>query len=112
MAAEHDVLRGLLGLRAAPADWVELRAAMTAVTARPSKQSESVLRALLRPEFTVRLHEGAESPHAMSPADMLRSHAVQALARWNRTRHRDVIRRVARTTTSDLLAAVVRASLK
>jgi len=108
MATGHQLLRGALRGRAE--NWERLRAALRQVTAAPSRQSESVLRALLGRDFQVRLETGSEAPHAMSAEDMLRSEAIQALSRWNRSRHRDVIAGAGRRSSSPLLAEIARAA--
>ena len=112
MAASHEFLGRLLGHGAlATYDWEEVRAAIHHVAATRVPESEDVLRRLLTTDFTVRLSEKSSAPHALSPEDMLRSVAIQALGTWNRRRHRDVIARVARTSHSDLLVAIARSHL-
>lgn len=109
MAASHDVLRRATSGRAER--WDLLRAALRHVTAAHSAESEKQLRGLLSRDFRIRLKAGSSAPHAMSPEDMLRSEAIQALARWDRRKHRKVIALAARRSTSSLVAEIARAAV-
>ena len=44
----------------------------------------------------------------MPPEDLLRRVAIQQLARWDRKRHRDVIRRVAEIAETDSVRKLAR----
>ena len=81
---------------------------MKVVSDERSAESEALLREVALFDGKFLLDEEAGLPHAMSPEDMLRSLAAQTLAKWDRRRHRDVIRQVSRTTSSGLAAAIVR----
>ena len=98
--------------RRKPPRWKEVLERLRVVCTEPSAESTRVLREVLAlPRgFALRLAPG-DAPHAMSPADMMRSCAVQALARWDLETHRAAIRRVRAFTHSDLLLAIVRAHL-
>jgi len=91
--------------------WHALVNAVGEVAGSPGEESERVLRDLLAFEGEVPLSDVSPLPHAMSPVDSLKSHAVQALGSWDSAKHRDVITRVAERASSDLLGAIARAHL-
>jgi hypothetical protein len=86
----------------------DLIGAMHAViSARPDPEAERTLLAILRFEGTIRPAEGSEGPHGMPPEDMLKSLAVQALARWTGSAYLGEMRRVEATTSSSALRSIV-----
>lgn len=109
MAASHDVLRR--ATNGSTERWDRLRAALRQVTAAHSAESEKLLRGLLGKDFRIQLEAGSSAPHAMSPEDMLRSEAIQALGRWDQRKHRKVIALAGRRSTSSLVAEIARAAL-
>jgi hypothetical protein len=63
--------------------WESLLAAMrTLVSAPPNLEVEQLLLAVLRFEGEFRLARSSELPHSMSPEEMLKSLAIQALGGW------------------------------
>lgn len=93
-------------------DWRHIAAALRELTEdeQPSSDTVELVRQLARLDRDVEVHDST-APHAMSPTDMIRSHAVQALARWDASAHRDEIENVADTGSSDLLRAIARTHL-
>ena len=111
MTRAHQHLRRLLAgglIEGRRPRWTHALSLMKAVTDERSAESEALLREVALFDGKFLLDEEAGLPHAMSPEDMLRSLAAQTLAKWDRRRHRDVIRQVSRTASSGLAAAIVR----
>ena len=110
MAREHDVLRRVLSRRARRHDWHAVLQATHRIMERRTLESERLLARVLAFEGEVVL-AGGYLPHAMPAADMLRSLAIQTLARWNKRKHRGAIARIRDTTGSHHLAAIAKANL-
>jgi len=111
VSAAHQHLRRLLAgglIEGRRPRWTHALWLMKTVSEEQSPESEAVLREVALFDGKFLLDEEAGLPHSMSPEDMLRSIAAQTLAGWNRRRHRDVIRHVAKTTGPGLAAAIVR----
>jgi hypothetical protein len=136
MSDAHELIRtALQGDAPGGVDWQRLMGAVRAVTreggdagtrggmtddvspAGPrlgglSEESEAVLRDVLDFRGHIALAEGSELPHAMPPEEMLKAHVVQALARADLAKHRDVIQRVADDPqSSERLAGIARGVL-
>jgi hypothetical protein len=93
--------------------WQDLVGAMQAViSAPPDPEAERTLLAILRFEGTLHLGEGSEGPHGMPPEDMLKSLAIQTLARWTGPAYLDEMRRVESTTPSSALRSIVRGAIR
>lgn len=116
MSEAHDQLRRLMaGTPGIAPDvpgkrfqWPHVLSLVQEVRAVQSPESEEVLRALAQYERELILDESAGLPHSMSPEDMLRSLAVQALGNWNPARHQDAIRRAGELADSDRVLEQVR----
>ena len=67
---------------------------------------------VVRFEGELRLNEDSEPPHSMSPEEMLKSVAIQALARWTGLTHLLEMQRVEATAASPVLASIVRATIR
>lgn len=111
MSKAHEHLRRLLAgglIEGRRPRWTHALWLMKAVGDQRSPESEALMRevALFNGKFV--LDEEAGLPHSMSPEDMLRSIAAQTLAGWDRRRHRDVIRHVAKTAGPGLAGTIVR----
>lgn len=94
--------------------WEDLLAAIEAVAVGDSLgwDAERVLLRVVRFEGELRLNEDSESPHSMSPEEMLKSVAIQALVRWTGLTHLLEMRRVEATAASPVLASIVRATIR
>ena len=91
--------------------WEDLLAAVQEVTlSAPTREVESVLLAALRFEGRFRLTPKSGRPHRLSPEDMVKSLAIQALGKWSSVAHLTEIERIESTTRSPGLASVARAS--
>jgi len=115
MAKEHDLLRRVIKRGSKQKhDWHQVLGAVHRVVTKPTPESEKVLRKILDYDGEIGL-SGRHVPHALTPADMLRSLALQVLAMKDAGRdhpkHRGAIRRLRRRTSSDLLAEIARIHL-
>jgi len=111
VSAAHQHLRRLLAgglIEGRRPRWTHALWLMKTVGEERSPESEALLREVALFDGKFLLDEEAGLPHSMSPEDMLRSIAAQTLAGWDRHRHRDVIRHVAKTAGPGLAAAIVR----
>lgn len=134
MSDAHELIRSALkGDAAGGVDWQRLMAAVREVAQQVgeagtresdsggqadgwsgglSAESESLLKDILAFDGHIELAEGSELPHAMPPEEMLKAHAVQALARADLEKHRDAIQRVADDPqSSERLAGIARGVL-
>jgi hypothetical protein len=102
---------GSEGQTGAPYPWEDLLAAVQEVTsAAPTREVENVLLALLRFEGRFRLTPTSGRPHRLSPEDMVKSLAIQALGKWGCAAHLAEIQRIESTARSPGLASVARAT--
>ncbi len=74
--------------------------------------TERVMLAVLRFDGRLRLSESSELPHSMTPEDMLKSFAIQWLARETGLTHLLEMQRVEATAASPALASIVRATIR
>ncbi len=109
MGAAHRCIRHVL--TGTPHHWQHVLGAMQVVTGTRTAESAAVLREVARFEGRLALHPAQGLPHALPPEDLLRGLAVQALGRWDRSRHRDVIELVLARAEAGPLAAMARAAL-
>jgi hypothetical protein len=88
--------------------WGELMAELWPVISSPlTWEGERLLLEAVRFEGQLRLVESSELPHSMPPEDMLKSLAIQALARWTGLAHLHEMQRVQVTTLSSSLSSLV-----
>jgi hypothetical protein len=93
--------------------WRDLQADFIAATSSPlSAEVERLLLAILRFDGELQLDEASEMPHRMSPENMLKSLAVQALGRWTGATYLPTMRRLEATATPASFACVVRAVIQ
>ena len=116
MTNEHQLLDAALsGSSTAQIEyhWEDLLMAMQAVISAPMNwDTERVLLAVLRFDGTLRLSESSAFPHSMSPEDMLKSLAAQALGKWTGDTHLIELKRVEATARSPVLASIIRAVIR
>jgi tetratricopeptide (TPR) repeat protein len=94
-----------------PYAWEDLLGAVHEVTSAPLTQEvEGLLVAALRFEGRFRLTPTSGRPHRLSPEDMVKSLAIQALGRWGAADHLAEIERIESTARSPGLASVARAT--
>lgn len=111
MPAAFHALRSAMALEAATGQerrWGELMAELWPVISCPlTWEGERLLLDLIRFEGRLRFLESSEMPHSMPPEDMLKSLAIQALARWTGLAHVHEMQRTQLTTQSSSLASLV-----
>jgi tetratricopeptide (TPR) repeat protein len=96
-----------------PCAWEDLLAAMQEVTsAGRTPEVEDLLVAALRFEGRFRLTPTSGRPHRLSPEDMVKSLAIQALGRWGAVDHIPEIERIESTARSPGLASVARSTIQ
>src|SRR5262245_30938165 len=79
--------------------WGQLMAEVWPIISAPlSWEGERLLLEILHFNGRLRLSESSELPHSMPPEDMLKSLAVQALAKWTGLTHLTEMERVELTT--------------
>lgn len=92
--------------------WDHIMAALLEVEAERTPEAEEILVALARFRGPLELSDrSANLPHAMSPVDVLRSHAVQTLAAWDAGAFKDHIEHVSRTGESSNLRDIAASCL-
>ena len=93
--------------------WEDVLGAVDVVFAEPlSRKVEHLMLAVLRFGGELRLAESSELPHSMPPEAMIKSFAVQWLARETGLTHLPEMQRVEATAVSPVLASVVRATIR
>jgi hypothetical protein len=81
---------------------------LPAISSPLTSETERLLVGIVRFEGRLRLTISSDMPHSMPPEDMLKSLAIQALARWTGLAYLHEMRRVQLTTPSSSLASLVR----
>lgn len=89
--------------------WIDLEADLLSATADGiSPAIESKLLEILRFEGKLQLDEASDMPHSMAPETMLKSLAVQILARWTGTKYFECFRRLqCDSCLRDVIQAVI-----
>src|SRR5229473_3182447 len=99
MPSKLDSLRIALALnelRGQKPGWTDVLGELLAATYSPlTPEVERLLLAILRFEGELQLDESSELPHGMSPEEMLKSLAVQALGEWTGNHYLPTYRRLA-----------------
>jgi hypothetical protein len=89
--------------------WSDVMAELVpAISQHLTWEAEGILLEILRFEGRLRLTVSDDLPHSMSPEDMLKSLAVQALAKWTGLAYLQEMERVQATTQSSSLSSLVR----
>jgi hypothetical protein len=93
--------------------WEDFLDVVEAVFAGPFDwEAEKVMLAVLRFDGRLQFSESSELPHSMPPEDMLKSFAIQWLAKETGLIHLLEMQRVEATATSPALASIVRAAIR
>lgn len=111
MATTFRNLRDAMSTRADGREsaWAELMAEIVpAISQHLTWEAEELLIEILRFEGRLRLAGSSDLPHSMSPEDMLKSLASQALARWTGLAYLQEMERVQATTQSSSLSSLIR----
>ena len=113
MQASFLVLKRAMGVAggAGPEpSWGEVMGELWPVISSPlSSAGERLLLDVIHHNGGLRLTETEELPHSLSPDEMLKSLAVQALARWTRLTYLTELQRLELTSSSSALQSVIRA---
>jgi hypothetical protein len=89
--------------------WEELLADLWPALSSPlTVDGEHLLLEILRFNGRLRIDLSSEMPHSKSPEDMLKSLAIQALARWTGLAYLREMQRVQATTSSSSLSSLIR----
>ncbi len=92
-----------------PPRWSEIILELVPTISSPlTPETERLLIRIVRFEGLLRLTVSSDMPHCMPPEDMLKSLAIQALARWTSLAYLHEMRRVQLTTPSSSLASLIR----
>ncbi len=101
------------GRKVAEYRWEDLLNAVETLFASPFNwATERVMLEVLRFGGTLRLAESSELPHSMCPEDMLKSFAIQWLAKFTGLTHLLEMQRVEAMTASPSLSSIVRATIR
>jgi hypothetical protein len=93
--------------------WEDIKEAMwQLISVPPTPEVERVLLSLLRFEGELHLTPSSESPHSMSPEEMLKSLAIQALGKWTGLTYLLEMQRVQATASSPVLAGIAGAVIR
>jgi hypothetical protein len=93
--------------------WQDLFAAMVSVTSSaPTSHVERLLLDILRFDGKLQLTPNSEMPHSMTPEEMLKSLALQALGRWTGLTYLREMQRVQATAVSPALVSTARAVIQ
>ncbi len=104
----QSVRRAISGAPAGGYRWEELLADLWPALSSPlTAEAERLLLEILRFAGRLQIDLSSEMPHSMPPEDMLKSLAIQALARWTGLAHLHEMQRVQLTTQSSSLASLV-----
>lgn len=88
--------------------WEEVMAELLPLIYSPlTSDVEMLLLEIIRFDGRLRIIESHNMPHSMSPIDMLKSLAVQAIAKWTGFDHLQDILKLQKTTQSSSLASLV-----
>ncbi|MCI0464977.1 MAG: hypothetical protein L0Z62_49275 [Gemmataceae bacterium] len=93
--------------------WEDIEDAMWQLIAvPPTPEVEKVLLSLLRFEGQLHLTPSSEIPHSMSPEEMLKSLAIQALGKWTGLTYLLEMERVQATASSPVLSGIACAVIR
>ena len=116
MLASFAVLKramGVAGGTGSEPSWGEVMGELWPIISSPlTSAGERLLLDVIHHNGGLRVTETEELPHSLSPDEMLKSLAVQALARWTRLTYLTELRRLERTAASSALQDVIRAVIQ
>lgn len=89
-------------------NWKRLLKAIRSVISKPLNwETERILLEIMRFDGRINLTSDSSVPHSLSPEDMLKSLAAQALGRWTGLTHIYELQRLEVTTASPVLASIL-----
>src|SRR5882724_6956051 len=104
---------GIAGATGPEPSWGEVMGELWPVISSPlSADGERLLLDVIHHHGRLRLTETAELPHSLPPDEMLKSLAVQSLARWTRLTYLSELLRLGLTASSPALQSTVRAVIQ
>ena len=104
---------GAVGVTGPQPSWGEVMGELWPVISSPlSADGERLLLEVIHHHGQLRLTETAELPHSLPPDEMLKSLAVQALARWTRLTYLTDLQCLELTASSPALQSTVRAVIQ
>ena len=116
MSTSFPVLKramGVAGGTGSEPSWGEVMGELWPIISAPlTSAGERLLLDVIHYNGRLRLIETEEMPHSLSPDTMLKSLAVQALARWTRLTYLTELRRLELTTASSALQDVIQAVIQ
>jgi len=116
MPASFPVLKRAMGIAedTGPGpSWGEVMGELWPIISSPlSSAGERLLLDVIRHKGGLRVTNTEELPHSLSPDEMLKSLAVQALARWTRLTYLTELHRLELTAASSALQDVIRAAIQ
>lgn len=116
MPASFPVLKRAMGVAGATGpgpSWGDVMGELWPVISSPlSSAGERLLLDVIHYNGSLHLTKTEELPHSMSPDEMLKSLAVQGLARWTRLTYLTELRRLELTAASSALQDVIRAVIQ
>lgn len=108
MTPLHRHVARLFNPRSRRYHWHQVLGILEALRQNRTPAAEAAFRRLARFRGRLRVDPSHGLPHAMSPEELVRFVAAQQLARWDRRRHRAVIREVSRRAETDVVRRVTR----
>jgi hypothetical protein len=104
---------GIIRLRGAKPQWNEVLGELLFATYSPlTPEVERLLLAILRFEGELVLDETSDGPHSMTPEEMLKSVAAQALGQWTGARYLMTLRRIEAASLSASLVSILQAVIE
>ena len=104
---------GVTGLAGPQPSWDEVMGELWPIISAPlSLASEQLLLDIIHHNGDLCVIETDELPHSLSPDEMLKSLAVQALARWTKLTYLTALQRLELTVSSAALKDVIRAVIQ
>jgi len=113
MSLAFPILNRAMGGIGPTPSWGEVIGELWPIISAPlSSVGERLLLDVIHHNGGLRLTDTDELPHSLSPDEMLKSLAVQGLARWTRLTYLTELRRLELTTASSALQDVIRAVIQ
>lgn len=104
-------MRGNAALGCEPS-WPEVVGDIVRLEAPLKEEDEQILLNALSFKGRLKLGIAGDPPHSMSPEDMLKSLAVQALGDFTGTKHIEAMRNLETETKSSSLSCIIRAVIE
>lgn len=93
-------------------EWNELASAMQEASDSHTELAEQLFIKVVRLNIKIPLAPDSELPNAMSPEEMLKSEAIQALVKWTGPKYRADFGNALAAAESPALVAIIRSQLR